>query len=77
MKTVMPSVTPVCFGTMYTGAQPEVHGIQKYEKPVIKIDTFFDALIRAGKKPVIVATPKCSLSNIYLERYGLFSLPNT
>ena len=30
LSTVMPSVTPVCFGTMYTGAQPEVHGIQKY-----------------------------------------------
>ena len=53
--TVMPSVTPVCFGTMYTGAQPCVHGIQKYEKPVIKIDTLFDALIRAGKKPAIVS----------------------
>lgn len=68
-KTVMPSVTPVCFGTMYTGAQPEVHGIQRYEKPVIKIDTIFDALIRAGKKPVILAaSAKCSLANIYLER---------
>ena len=43
-QTVMPSVTPVCFGTMYTGAQPAVHGITKYMKPVIKIDTFFDAL---------------------------------
>ena len=31
LATVMPSVTPVCFGTMYTGAQPSVHGIQKYE----------------------------------------------
>ena len=66
--TVMPSVTPVCFGTMYTGAQPAVHGIQKYEKPVIKIDTIFDALIRVGKKPVIIAYGNCSLSNIYLER---------
>ena len=28
--TVMPSVTPVCFGTMYTGAQPEIHGIRSY-----------------------------------------------
>ena len=28
LRSVMPSVTPVCFGTMYTGAQPEVHGIQ-------------------------------------------------
>ena len=69
LRTVMPSVTPVCFGTMYTGAQPEIHGIQKYEKPVIKIDTIFDALIRAGKKPAIIAAgTKCSLSNIFLER---------
>lgn len=68
LKTVMPSVTPVCYGTMYTGAQPSVHGIRKYEKPVIKIDSIFDALIRAGKKPVILATEKCSMSLIYLER---------
>ena len=55
LSSVMPSVTPVCFGTMYTGAQPSVHGIQKYEKPVITIDTLFDALLRAGKKPAIVS----------------------
>jgi len=67
-RTVMPSVTPVCFGTMYTGAQPEVHGIQAYTKPVIKIDTLFDALLRAGKKPAIVCTAGDSLSKIYLER---------
>lgn len=68
MRTVMPSVTPVCFGTMYTGAQPEVHGIRKYEKPVITIDTIFDALIRAGKKACIIAYGNCSLSKIFLER---------
>ena len=68
MATVMPSVTPVCFGTMYTGAQPAVHGIQKYEKPVIKIDTLFDALLRAGKKVAIVADHLCSMGKIYLER---------
>lgn len=67
-STVMPSVTPVCFGTMYTGAQPSVHGIQTYQKPVIKIDTIFDALIKAGRKPVIVADNECSLAKIYLER---------
>lgn len=68
LRSVMPSVTPVCFGTMYTGAQPEVHGIQAYTKPVIKIDTIFDALIRAGKKPVILSYGNSSLSKIYLER---------
>ncbi len=74
-RTVMPSVTPVCFGTMYTGAQPAVHGIQKYEKPVIHIDTLFDAMIRAGKKCAIVADDRCSMGKIFLERemdYYLF-----
>ena len=67
-STVMPSVTPVCFGTMYTGAQPEVHGIQAYIKPVIAIDTIFDAMLRAGKKCVIISTPSASMSRIFLER---------
>lgn len=67
-KTVMPSVTPVCFGTMYTGAQPEVHGIQSYTKPVIKIDTFFDAVLRVGKKVAMIVTPDCSLARVFLER---------
>lgn len=66
--TVMPSVTPVCFGTMYTGAQPEVHGIRSYTKPVIKIDSIFDALLRCGKKPAIVSTSGDSMSKIFLER---------
>ncbi|MCQ2431570.1 MAG: alkaline phosphatase family protein [Clostridia bacterium] len=68
MRTVMPSVTPVCFGTMYTGAQPEVHGIRRYAKPVIRIDTIFDALLRAGKRCAIVADTECSMGKIFLER---------
>lgn len=67
-SSVMPSVTPVCFGTMYTGAQPQIHGIQAYVKPVITIDTIFDALIRSGKKSVIVSTTGDSMSKIFLER---------
>ena len=66
--TCDPPKTPVCFGTMYTGAQPEVHGIRRYEKPVIKIDTIFDALIRAGKKAAILGDSTCSLGKIFLER---------
>lgn len=66
--TVMPSVTPVCFGTMYTGAEPEIHGIKGYVKPVIRIDTLFDALIRSGKKAAIVSTAGDSMSKIFLER---------
>ncbi len=68
LLSVMPSVTPVCFGTMYTGAQPEIHGIMSYTKPVIKIDTIFDALIRSGKKAAVVCTDGDSMSRIFLER---------
>ncbi|MCR5041369.1 MAG: alkaline phosphatase family protein [Clostridia bacterium] len=68
LRSVMPSVTPVCFATMYTGAQPETHGIRSYTKPVLKTDTIFDALIRAGRRPAIVSTAGDSISMIFLER---------
>ena len=68
LSTVMPSVTPVCFGTMYTGAQPEVHGITKYDRPVIKIDTIFDRLLAAGKRVALITYGKCSIARIFLER---------
>ena len=51
LLSVMPSVTPVCFASMYTGAMPDVHGIHAYEKPVLKTDTVFDAVLRVGLKP--------------------------
>jgi len=77
LQCMMPSVTPVCFGTMYTGARPDVHGIQAYVKPVIKIDTLFDSLIRAGKKPAIVSTVGDSLSKIFLERDMAYFIMST
>jgi len=67
-SSVMPSVTPVNFGTIYTGAMPSVHGITEYRKPVITIDSLFDCLIRAGKKIALLGSKGCSMSNIWLER---------
>lgn len=78
MLSVMPSVTPVCFATMYAGVMPEVHGIRSYVKPVLKVDTLFDALIRAGKRPTIVSTAGDSISQIFLERdmdYFIYDTP--
>ncbi|MBP3329770.1 MAG: alkaline phosphatase family protein [Clostridia bacterium] len=66
--SVMPSVTPVCFASMYTGVMPEIHGIQKYEKPVLTVNTVFDTFIKAGKKCAIVSTARDSISCIFLER---------
>ncbi|MBR3954952.1 MAG: alkaline phosphatase family protein [Clostridia bacterium] len=68
LLSVMPSVTPVCFASMYTGLLPVQHGIRKYEKPVLQVKTLFDYLIENGKKPAIVSTSNDSISRIFLER---------
>ena len=68
LSTVMPSVTPVCFGTMYSGAQPSVHGIQKYVKPLITIDSLFDSWARSGLKVAMVAVAGQSIPKIFAER---------
>lgn len=66
--SVMPSVTPVCFASMYSGLNPDQHGIRAYVKPVLTCDTLFDAAIRAGKKPVIISTEGDSISEIFKKR---------
>jgi len=77
VQSVMPSVTPVCFASMYTGLEPAQHGIQAYVKPVLTCDTLFDAAIRAGKKPVIISTKGDSISVIFLEREMEYILCDT
>jgi len=77
MLSVMPSVTPVCFASMYTGVMPAVHGIQKYEKPVLKVETLFDAFLAAGKRVAIVSTAGDSISKIFLEREMDYFIYNT
>lgn len=71
IRTVMPSVTPVCFGTMYTGVEPAVHGIQKYEKHLLKQESLFDCLAAAGKKTALVAVADSSMAVLFQEREGI------
>ena len=68
LASPMPPVTPVCLATMYTGLKPEAHGIKKYEKPVLSVETLFDVLAAAGKRVAIVSYKKSSLSRLFLER---------
>jgi len=65
MRTPLPPKTPVCFGTMYTGAEPAAHGITEYAKKPVVADTIFDALDRAGKKGAIVCIRGYSMSVIF------------
>jgi predicted AlkP superfamily pyrophosphatase or phosphodiesterase len=67
-STVMPSVTPVCFATIFSGASPKVHGIQEYRKPVLEIQTFFDVMAAAGRNIAIVSINGCSIDTIFRKR---------
>lgn len=68
MRSVYPPKTPVCFASMYTGAVPNVHGITKYEKRPLDIDTFFDMAILAGKKVCIVTIANQSMDILFRDK---------
>jgi 2-polyprenyl-3-methyl-5-hydroxy-6-metoxy-1,4-benzoquinol methylase len=68
LRTVLPAKTPVCFASMFTGAQPEAHGIRTFEKPVLKTDTVFDALLSSGFRVAIVAVQGSSIDRIFRDR---------
>ncbi|MBR2585157.1 MAG: hypothetical protein IKE64_06970, partial [Thermoguttaceae bacterium] len=73
---VLPSVTPVCFSTIFTGASPAAHGIQKYEKPALAVETLFDVCAKAGLKVAIVAENGCSIDLVFRKRpIWYFSTP--
>lgn len=68
MLSMIPPKTPVCFASIYSGATPSEHGIEKYVKIELKIDTFFDALIRAGKKAIIITVKNQSMDILFRGR---------
>ena len=68
IRSMIPSYTPVCYGSMFTGMKPEEHGINKYMKPVLTVETLFDAAEKAGKKVALVAVKDCSVDLIFRER---------
>ena len=68
IKSVFPSVTPVCFASMFTGLSPEEHGIRKYERPILKCETVFDILISNGIKVAIIAVKNSSIDIIFRGR---------
>lgn len=62
------SVTPVAHASMYTGMDPEGHGIMSYVRPKLECTTLFDVLIQAGKKPAIVAQTDSTFVHIFAGR---------
>ena len=68
VRSMVPSYTPVCYGSMFTGMEPAEHGITKYMKPVLQVETLFDAAYNAGLKVALIAVKDCSIDLIFRER---------
>jgi len=71
------SVTPVAHASMYTGLEPEQHGIQTYVRPKLECTTLFDVLIENGRKTAIIAQTDSTFLHIFEGRkLDYFELPN-
>jgi hypothetical protein len=68
LHAAFPPKTPVCFASVFTGAPPEIHGIRRYEKPVLACETLFDVLIKAKRKVAIVAVRDSSIDLLFRNR---------
>jgi predicted AlkP superfamily pyrophosphatase or phosphodiesterase len=60
IRSVMPSVTPVNFATMLTGASPETHGIRNREQP-LGHETIFHVMRETGMISATAARAESSL----------------
>lgn len=77
VQAEMPSVTPVCFASIFTGLAPSAHGINHYTKPVLTCATLFDYALQAGRQVAIVAVADSSIDRIFRQRaLDYFSEPD-
>jgi len=60
LKSVMPTITPVNFATMLTGASPEFHGIRARTEE-LKLETVFDVMREEGRSSATAARALSSL----------------
>ncbi len=71
------SVTPVAHASMYTGMDPEGHGIRTYVRPQLECTTLFDVLLAQGLRPAIVAQADSTFLHIFAGRsMDYFEEPN-
>ena len=68
LLSTVESVTPVSHASMYTGLDPEQHGIMTYTRPQLTCRTLYDEWIDAGKKVAIVAQADSTFLHIFKGR---------
>lgn len=73
LRSVMPTITPVNFSTMLTGASPEAHGIRDRTEE-LSLETVFDVLREERKSSATAARALSSLGILispFADRPGL------
>jgi len=73
IRSVMPSITPVNFATMLTGASPETHGIRNREQP-LRHENIFHVMRETGMVSATAARAVSSLGILispYADKPGL------
>jgi len=68
VRAILPTITPVNFASLFTGATPAVHGVAGTVRPVVATDSLFDAWPRAGVRVALVAVKGSSLDLIFRGR---------
>lgn len=72
------SVTPVAHASMYTGLDPQDHGIMTYVRPQLTVSTLYDVLLEQGKKVAIVAQEDSTFVHIFAGReLDMFEVPTS
>ena len=76
-RSVMPSITPVCFGAIYSGTYPDRNGVPRYVPPILQPDciqpritceTIIEALVRARKRPAVVTCSNGCIASMLYDR---------
>jgi len=73
LRSVMPTITPVNFATMLTGAGPDAHGIRDRTEELI-LETIFDVMSEEGKSSATAARALSSLGILispFADRPGI------
>jgi len=84
--SVMPSITPVCFAAMFSGAYPHNNGVPEYCPPILRDDlvqpaitcsTLIDLLTASGLRTAVVTCSNgCIASMLYGRGADLYIIPD-
>lgn len=78
VRTVMPTITPIDYAAFFSGAMPDVNGVDRYLKPILspeltqpllKSDSLIAAAVRSGRRVCVITCSDGCIASM-LSRSG-------